>query len=630
LKIFCAISAPCRGAGTRKGFFPWRNPHGQNGFWDSGKDTMRKRPTISIYLLGMNMVLLCVLFPAFSYFILRETVQLRDIQLERNINMIRQGLVIRSASLVRTTAMSAREAVAGFDFTFLQNLVVEVVRDDPEILYCMIMERSGVIVAHNDANLVGSRLAGELADKTGLLMEKTFPPRRTEEKIPVEYFWPDKKKGGSRVLEAIFPVYSGDALWGVIRCGYTLAPMEEEIARAQKEWNAQMRQVTINFLGVLLVFFLAGLAMVILLTRSFVRATRVLHAGVRQVADGDLDREIPLQGMVCEEFAGLASSFNSMTEKLRLMRRQLDEYARSLERKVAERTEELQEAQGIMVRQAHEAGMAEMAVGVLHNIGNAITPAQVGATTLCSHLAESPLRSRLEEAFAPLRDFLEGKGSLSQEEKEHCLEIIRYLPAGVAEEFDHTVSELRSIIGKHQHIESIIRLQMRYARLMDNSEVLDINDLVQDALKILADDIDKRHVSVAMHLGEVPPVRAEEAKLLQVLVNLIKNGYEAMDECAGKERKLTITTNTRDDAGQCLVLFSVTDTGCGFSEEEKKRFFNFGYSTKARGSGFGLHACANYMIANNGFIEAESEGPGKGARFSALLPAAARGRQDGK
>lgn len=97
---------------------------------------MRKRPTISIYLLGMNMVLLCVLFPAFSYFILRETFQLRDIQLDRNIKMIRQGLVIRSASLVRNTAMSAREAVAGFDFTFLQNLVAEVVRDDPEILYC--------------------------------------------------------------------------------------------------------------------------------------------------------------------------------------------------------------------------------------------------------------------------------------------------------------------------------------------------------------------------------------------------------------------------------------------------------------------------------------------------------------
>jgi len=584
---------------------------------------MRKRPTISVYLLGMNMVLLCVLFPAFSYFILRETVQLRDIQLDRNINMIRQGLVVRSASLVRNTAMSAREAVAGFDFTFLQNLVAEVVRDDPEILYCMIMDRSRTVVAHNDRNLVGSPLTGALDDKAALLMKKTFPAKRPSGKIPVEYFWPEKgKDGGSRVLEAVFPVYSGEALWGVIRCGYTLAPLEEEIVRAQAEWTAQMREVTINFLYILLVFFLAGLAVVALLTRFFVRATRVLHAGVRQVAAGDLDREIALPDMACEEFVDLAASFNSMTEKLRLMRQQLDDYARSLERKVEERTQELEEAQDIMVRQAHEAGMAEMAVGVLHNIGNAITPAQVGATTLCNHLVESPLRSKLEEAVEPLRDFLEGKRLLVQEEKEHCLDILRHLPAAVTEEFDHTVNELRSIIGKHRHIESIVRLQMRYARLMDNSENLDINRLVQDALKILAYDIGKRHIIVEMRLGEVPPVKAEEAKLLQVLVNLIKNGYEAMDGCLDKERELAITTNTREDNGQLLVLFSVKDTGCGFTEEEKKRFFSFGYSTKERGSGFGLHACANYMIANNGFIEAESEGPGKGARFSVLLPAA--------
>lgn len=587
---------------------------------------MRKRPTISVYLLGMNLFLLCVLFPAFSYFILREAVQLRDIQLERNLSMIRQGLVIRSASLVRNTAMSAREAVAGFDFTFLQNLVAEVVRDDPEILYCMIMDRSRTVVAHSDPNLFGSILTGALDERAARLLEKKFPERRPPGKIEVEYFWPEKgKEGGGRILEALFPVYSGDLLWGVIRCGYSLAPLENEIVRAKSEWTAQIRQVSIKFASILAVFFLAGLAVVVLLTRSFVRATRLLHAGVRQVALGDLEREVALPDMVCEEFVGLASSFNLMTGKLRLMRLQLDEYARSLELKVEERTRELREAQGIMVRQAHDAGMAEMAVGVLHNIGNAITPAQVGATTLCNHLAASPMRSKLEEAIVPLRDFLEGKRQLTEAEKEHCLDIVRYLPSGVAEEFDRTVKELRSIIGKHRHIESIIRLQMRYARLMDNSENLAINSLVKDALKMLSDDIGKRQVTVEISLGEVPQVRAEEAKLMQVLVNLIKNGYEAMDGSSGKERKLTISTDTRGENGKLLVVFSVTDTGAGFTPEEKKRFFSFGYSTKARGSGFGLHACANYMIANKGFIEAESEGRDKGARFSVLLPAVEQG-----
>ncbi|MFA7383960.1 MAG: ATP-binding protein [Desulfurivibrionaceae bacterium] len=584
---------------------------------------MRKQPTISVYLLGMNLLLLCGLFPLFSYFILRETAQLRDVQLERNVNMIRQSLVIRSASLTRSTAMSVREAVAGYDFTFLQNLVVEVARDDPEILYCMIMDLSQNVVAHSDINLVGSRLTGEFDNKAASLMNMKFPAQRPSGIIPVEYFWPTEKNGNSKgVLETVFPVYSGDVLWGIIRCGYSLAPLEEEIARTKTEWLAQMSHVTIYIVAVLSVFFLAGLTMVIATTRYFVRATRALHAGVQQVAAGDLDREIAPQDMVCREFADLAGSFNRMTKKLRLMRQQLDEYTYSLEKKVLERTQELQTAQDIMVRQAHEAGMAEIAIGVLHNIGNAITPAQVGTTMLCNHLAESPLRHRLAESLAPILDFLEGKRELSPAEKERCFNIIRYLPLGITEELDRAVSELRAIIVKHRHIESIIRLQMRYARIMDFCELLDINNLVKDALKILGDDIAKRKITVVMHLEEVPPVKVEETKLLQVLVNLIKNGYEAMDGSEVEKRELVITTGTRHENEQLMVLFSVADSGCGFTEEEKKRFFKFGYSTKERGSGFGLHACANYVIANNGVIEAASDGPGKGARFKVLFPAA--------
>ena len=612
---------------------------------------MRKQPTISVYLLGMNLLLLCGLFPVFSYLILRETVQLRDVQLERNVNMIRQSLTIRSASLTRSTAMSAREAVAGYDFTFLQNLVVEVASNDPEILYCMIMDLSQNVVAHSDINLVGSRLTGELDNKAGSLMKMKFPAQRPSEIIPVEYFWSMKGNGngnGKGLMETAFPVYSGDARnTTIVRPIYIHQNLPEKVKTSAGKVDVDG---TVNIFAIAaslalserfsIVAVLAGLTMVIATTRYFVRATRALHAGVRQVAAGDLALEIAPQDMVCQEFAELAGSFNSMTKKLRLMRQQLDEYTFSLEQKVVDRTQELQKAQDIMVRQAHEAGMAEIAIGVLHNIGNAITPAQVGTTMLCNHLAESPLRHRLVESLAPLLDLLEGKRPLSPEEKERCFNIIRYLPAGITEELDRAVSELRAIIDKHRHIESIIRLQMRYARIMDFCELLDLNNLVKDALKILGDDIAKRNITVVMQLEEVPPIKVEETKLLQVLVNLIKNGYESMDGSEGKKRELVIATNTRKDKAelsslsahtklmpegcneQLMVLFSVTDSGCGFTEEEKNRFFKFGYSTKERGSGFGLHACANYVIANNGIIEAASDGPGKGARFSVLFPAA--------
>lgn len=583
---------------------------------------MRKRPTISVYLLSMNMLLLSLLFPAFGYLFMRGTERFRDSELERNITMIRQSLAARSSSLVRSTALSAREAVAGFDFTFLQNLVAEVTRDDPGIVYCMILDRQQTVIAHNDINMIGSHLTRAIDNRAASLMSREFPTTLPDKVIPVQFFWPDasEEEGRAAIMEAVFPVYSGNTLWGIIRCGYSLADLNKQIILTRAEWAAQLHQVKLYSVYLLGVFLLIGFVIASALTRSFVQATKALHAGVHRVAAGDLDHETALHGLVCDEFAGLASSFNIMTQKLRLNRQQLDDYSKSLEQKVAARTRELQEAQEIMLKQAHEAGMAEMAVGVLHNIGNAITPAQVGVTVLVNRLQNNPLRTRLGDTLAPLREYLEGKRELSGPEKTRLAELMQHLPAGISEEFDRTIEELQAVSGKHNHIENIITLQMRYAKLLGAPHQIDVNSLVRDALKILGDSLARRDVTLATDLHEVPPVEAEEPKLLQVFVNLIKNGYEAMDNNREQPRQLSISTFlTEGEAPYVYVV--VKDTGCGFTEEEKARFFSFGYSTKERGSGFGLHSCANYLIANHGSIEALSGGPGMGAEFIVRLPA---------
>ena len=587
---------------------------------------MWKRPSISTYLISMNMVLLGLLFPSFSHLFMREMVHLRDIQLERNIYTIRQSLATRSASLVRSTALSAREAIAGYDFTFLQNLLLEVTHDDPEIRSCLIIDTEQTVVAHNDINQIGNRLTDAADTRGAALMTTKFPSKRPVGDIQVEFFWPDPDSVDGN-MDAVFPIYNGNTLWGLIRCAYSLDTTEKQISLVQSEWATQLHQMKQYFFYLLIGFLVMGFIIAVLLTRSFVRVTQALQTGVQQVAGGDLDRKIAPRGIVCAEFAGLVASFNTMTEKLRLSYRQLDDYSKSLEEKVTERTKALQEAQGMMVSQAHEAGLAEMAVGVLHNIGNAITPAQVGTTALSHHLAESPLRTRLGQSMTPLLKFLRGEREIGAQEKERLCQILTLLPESIVEEFDRAIAELKNINVKHRHIENIINLQMRYARLMDNPGEVNINRLAQDAMNILEEAINKRQITVTMNLTETPTVRAEETKLLQVMVNLIKNGYEAMDSLADGKRELTVTTGMREGQPP-FVLFSVQDTGCGFGKEEKKCLFSFGYSTKERGSGFGLHSCANYMIANHGSIEAVSAGPGQGSKFTLLLPVAQA--RDGK
>ncbi|MFZ5775907.1 MAG: ATP-binding protein [Thermodesulfobacteriota bacterium] len=583
---------------------------------------MRKQPSIRAYLLGMNLLLLMVLFPAFGLLVTRETMQFRDAQLGRNIAMIRQSLASRGASLVRHTAVSAGEAVAGLDLTFLQGLIAEVASDDPDIAYCLVMDQERRVAAHSDSGQVGLRMDDPASKRAAALMGARFPAMRPGTAMQVEYFWPeDVPASGGAVMEAVFPVYSGDSLWGMVRCGYSLASLEKEVGQAREEWATQMRHLRFYLAGVMVLFFGAGLFAAVLLTRELVRGTGALHDGVRRVEGGDLSHVIGIEGMVCEEFAGLADSFNAMTGRLRQTMAELDGYSRSLEEKVAERTRELEAAQEILLKQAHEAGMAEMAVGVLHNIGNAITPAKVSASLLLGHLRHSPLRDRLAPSLAPLAEHLEGGRALSDEERRRLAMIIRHLPGSIAEEFERAVRELDNIASKHGHIENIIGLQMRYARLMDNPELVDINRLVRDAVKMVAEAVAKRGIVLNLKLGETPPVRVEEARLLQVLVNLLKNGYEAMDGMAG-ERPRELSVETALEPGENpMVRIAVRDTGCGFTEEQQARFFSFGYSTKERGSGFGLHSCANYLIANHGSIAAKSDGPGQGAEFVVRLPA---------
>lgn len=426
-------------------------------------------------------------------------------------------------------------------------------------------------------------------------------------------------------MEAVAPIYSGARLSGVLRCGYSLKGLTEESEAVKRDWGAKMTQLTVYFASLTGLFLAIGVIVAAVFTRSLVRSTRVLNDGVKRVFEGDLEHQIRQEGLVCSELENLTGAFNAMTAQIRISYQQLDEYSRSLELKVAERTRSLEEAQAALVEQAHEAGMAEMAVEILHNIGNAITPAKVEAALLLKRLKESPVRRHLEEIMARARGVVEGTVTLSAEEMERLLKIMRLLPEGIKEEYDRAVENLGRIRAKHEHIESIIHLQMRYARLSGDTEEVDVNRLVEDAVEMLDESLKRRSVQVVKDLAPIPPVRIEQAKLIQILVNLIKNAYEAMQDFSTSssnalaEDRLTITT--RHDAGPPEeISISVRDTGVGFSPEEREKLFRFGYTTKSRGSGFGLHSCANYLIANRGSISARSEGKGRGAELVIRLP----------
>jgi signal transduction histidine kinase len=566
---------------------------------------------------------LCLLFPSVSIPYQHQEAKVRDAQFRRTIQQMRQALESRSGALVRNMALSAGYAISGFDFTFINNMVYQVVAEDAEIKYCVIMNSDSRAVAHSDPEKVGMVLTDPRDRKAAAIMHSAIPYIVDEGYHPQVHFIdeavdPEGPGDQPPIMEALVPVYNGAKLYAILRCGFSLERLSAEIRTTKQDQARRSRQFEIYLASITGIFFTIGVVIAALFTRAFVRSMEVVSTGVSRVARGDLDHQIQPDGLVCAELLKLSDAFNAMTTQLRVSRQQLDEYSKSLELKVVARTKELKDAQANLLQQAHEAGMAEMAVGILHNIGNAVTPAKVGLFRLSSRMEQKPLLRELPMALNEIEALVPNAPSLSDAEKKRLLGIIELVPAAVEEEYTLNAEEIEQVRRKLNHIDSIIGLQMRYAQLFSDVESVDLPQVVEDALTLLDDALQRNAVRIIKHFEPVPPVRIEKTKLIQIIVNLIKNGYEAMDKVSPENRVLALTIRRERNPADNLVL-SVKDNGIGFAPDMQKTLFQFGYSTKAKGSGFGLHSCANYLIARNGSISAHSKGLNQGAEFVVRL-----------
>lgn len=580
--------------------------------------------SIQSCLILMNLILLCLLFPSISLLLLHEEKKFQNTQLERTVQQLKENLKERSGALSKSMSLSAGQALSGYDYTFLNIMSEQLVSDDSEIMYCIIMTKERKAISHSNPELTGSVLDG-VADHlaANLIPHHVFPDGadpsgKTKGQQTWDVYFLDLDKGyesyHSPILEAISPVYNGSQLWGVLRLGFSLKSLNEQTKITREEFALKLRQYTIYLITITAAFFSIGVIIAGLFTRVFVRSMKVLIEGVNRVSDGDLDHMIDSRPIPILEMNRFSETFNEMTGKLKESYKKLDEYSSSLEQKVLDRTRKLKEAQMNLLQQAHEAGMAEMAVGILHNIGNAITPAKIDASLLLSKLHDSPLRSGLHDEFATVSKMIGQSTGWPEEEKERLSKIIALLPLSIEEEYGHSMEKLAEIQKKHQHIEGIINLQMRYAHLFGKSEMVDVTQILEDALKLVEDTFVNRDLDIVKSLSPAPKVRIAQAKLMQIIVNLIKNAIEAMDSRGPGTCRLEIAVAFEKEPVPCVIL-SIKDNGVGFTPHELDKMFSFGYTTKARGSGFGLHSCANYLIANKGSLSAASEGKGKGSQF---------------
>lgn len=161
-------------------------------------------------------------------------------------------------------------------------------------------------------------------------------------------------------------------------------------------------------------------------------------------------------------------------------------------------------------------------------------------------------------------------------------------------------------------------MQQSYATMVGVIEALPPEALMEDAIRMNAGAFVRHQVSVIREFHPVPDVTAEKAKVLQILVNLLRNAKYACDE-SGRTDKAMVLRLEQDGE---FVRFVVSDNGIGIAPENLKKIFQHGFTTRKEGHGFGLHSAIGAATEMHGTLTVHSDGIGRGATFVLALPVA--------
>lgn len=369
------------------------------------------------------------------------------------------------------------------------------------------------------------------------------------------------------------------------------------------DYNSELFGLLSLYAGILPAVLMASLLLAFFLSmrfQQFISEPILKLAGTAQLIAEKNDYSVRAEKVGRDEVGKLTDAFNQMLTQIQ------------------SKDKELRSSQKELVDASRRAGMAEIATGVLHNVGNVLNSANVSVSVVHELLRNSKI-STLEKVVMVLQEHKEDLGGyITKDSKGKLIPNLLYeLAARLRREQTDQAKEVDSLGRAINHIKQIVAAQQSYAKVSGLLEPLDPVSVARDAIEMNSGTFGKYGIEMVEQFEQSPPVLVDKHRVMQILINLLRNAKQAIEQENGKEKRITVGVRP---CGSDRVEITVRDTGIGIPPENLNLIFAHGFTTKTNGHGFGLHSCALAAKEMGGSLSVQSDGQGLGAVFVLELP----------
>lgn len=271
-----------------------------------------------------------------------------------------------------------------------------------------------------------------------------------------------------------------------------------------------------------------------------------------------------------------------------------------------------------LVIAARRAGMADIATSVLHNIGNVLNSINVSASLVSEKITALKISSlnktadMLDQHKNDIAAFI-----ANDPQGQHIIKYIKLFAEAWEKNEKIILMEIEALRKNVQHVKEIIKTQQTLSGAIGLIEEVTIPELLEDSLTLNKTAYERSLIKITRDYATLPCLQIDRVKLLQILVNLIRNAIDSLMESKNETKNLAIHARLHDPTH---ILIQIIDNGLGIAPDDINSIFSRGFTTKKHGHGFGLHASALAAKEMGGSLSVKSDGPGKGAIFNLLLP----------